>query len=82
MVDRFRRSGQTASGQAGRLSNQALDLGTKYGNDALARIASETEQRPLFAIGVALGIGILIGAAVLGSASASGGGSSSSRRRR
>jgi ElaB/YqjD/DUF883 family membrane-anchored ribosome-binding protein len=82
MVDRFRRSGQTASNQAGRLSNQALDLGTKYGNDALARIASETEQRPLFAIGVALGIGILIGAAVLGSASASGGGSSSSRRRR
>jgi ElaB/YqjD/DUF883 family membrane-anchored ribosome-binding protein len=81
MVDRFRRSGQTASDQAGRLGNQALDLGTRYGNDALARIASETEQRPLFAIGVALGIGILIGAAVLGSASATGGGSSSRRRR-
>jgi ElaB/YqjD/DUF883 family membrane-anchored ribosome-binding protein len=78
MVDRFRKGSQAAGDQAGRLGNQALDLGAKYGNDALARVASETEQRPLFAIGVALGIGILIGAAVLGSASASGGG----RRRR
>jgi ElaB/YqjD/DUF883 family membrane-anchored ribosome-binding protein len=78
MVDRFRKGSQAAGDQAGRLGNQALDLGAKYGNDALARVASETEQRPLFAVGVALGIGILIGAAVLGSASASGGG----RRRR
>src|SRR5262249_41105170 len=70
MVDRFRRSGQTASDQAGRLGNQAL-----------ARIASETEQRPLFAIGVALGIGILIGAAVLGSPSAPGGGGRCPRAR-
>jgi ElaB/YqjD/DUF883 family membrane-anchored ribosome-binding protein len=76
MVDRFRRSGQAAGDQAGRLGNQALDLGAKYGSDALRRVASETEQRPLFAIGVALGIGILIGAAFLSSASGS-----ASRRR-
>jgi ElaB/YqjD/DUF883 family membrane-anchored ribosome-binding protein len=68
MVDRFRRGGEAAGDQAGRLRNQALDLGAKYGGDALQRVASETEQRPLFAIGVAVGIGILIGAAFLSSA--------------
>jgi ElaB/YqjD/DUF883 family membrane-anchored ribosome-binding protein len=70
MVDRFRRGGEVAGDQAGRLRNQALDLGAKYGGDALQRVASETEQRPLFAIGVALGIGVLIGVAFLSSASA------------
>jgi ElaB/YqjD/DUF883 family membrane-anchored ribosome-binding protein len=79
MVDRFRRGGEAAGDQAGRLGNQALDLGAKYGSDALRRVASETEQRPLFAIGVALGIGVLIGAAFLSSASAASG---SARRRR
>jgi ElaB/YqjD/DUF883 family membrane-anchored ribosome-binding protein len=59
------------------LSNQALDLGAKYGSDALARVASEAENRPLITVGVALGIGILIGAAVLGSVNSGG-----SRRRR
>ena len=83
MVDRFRKGGQAAGDQAGRLGNQALDLGAKYGSDALARVASEAEQRPLFTVGVALGIGILIGAALLGSASrASSAGSSGGRRRR
>jgi ElaB/YqjD/DUF883 family membrane-anchored ribosome-binding protein len=70
MVDRFRKGGQAAGDQAGRLGNQALDLGTRYGNDALERVASHAEERPLFTVGVALGIGILIGAALLGSASA------------
>ena len=77
MVDRFRKGGQAAGDQAGRLGNQALDLGAKYGSNALARVASEAEQRPLFTVGVALGIGILIGAALLGSAnraSSAGGG--------
>jgi ElaB/YqjD/DUF883 family membrane-anchored ribosome-binding protein len=77
MVDRFRKGSQAAGDQAGRLGNQALDLGAKYGNDALARVASEAEQRPLLTMGVALGIGILIGAALLGgvgSASSTGGG--------
>jgi ElaB/YqjD/DUF883 family membrane-anchored ribosome-binding protein len=79
MVDRFRKGGQAAGDQAGRLSNQALDLGAKYGNDALQRVATEAEQRPLFTVGVALGIGILIGAALLGSATSA---SSNGRRRR
>jgi ElaB/YqjD/DUF883 family membrane-anchored ribosome-binding protein len=70
MVDRFRKGGQAAGDQAGRLGNQALDLGARYGGDALERVASQAEERPLFTVGVALGIGILIGAALLGSASA------------
>jgi ElaB/YqjD/DUF883 family membrane-anchored ribosome-binding protein len=70
MMDRFRQGRQRAGDQAGRLGNQALDLGTRYGNDTLARITDEIEDRPLITIAVALGIGILIGAAVLGSANA------------
>jgi ElaB/YqjD/DUF883 family membrane-anchored ribosome-binding protein len=81
MVDRFRKGGQAASDQAGRLSNQALDLGAKYGSDALARVASQAEKRPLLTVGVALGIGILIGAALLGGASSARSGSGSRRRR-
>src|SRR5215471_20084249 len=69
MVDRFRKGGELAGDQAGRLGNQALDLGSKYGNDALQRVASEAENRPLITVGVALGVGILIGAAILGSTS-------------
>jgi ElaB/YqjD/DUF883 family membrane-anchored ribosome-binding protein len=70
MMDRFRKGGQVAGDQAGRLGNQALDLGSRYGSDALRRVASQAEERPLFTVGVALGIGILIGAALLGSAAA------------
>jgi ElaB/YqjD/DUF883 family membrane-anchored ribosome-binding protein len=83
MGDRFRKGGQAAGDQAGRLGNQALYFGAKYGSNALARVASEAEERPLFTVGVALGIGILIGAALLGSASrASSAGSGGRRRRR
>jgi ElaB/YqjD/DUF883 family membrane-anchored ribosome-binding protein len=81
MVDRFRKGGQAAGDQAGRLGNQALDLGAKYGSDALSRVASEAEQRPLFTMGIALGIGILIGAALLGSASSASSGRTHGRRR-
>jgi ElaB/YqjD/DUF883 family membrane-anchored ribosome-binding protein len=68
MLDRFRKGGQAAGDQAGRLGNQALDLSAKYGSDALQRVAGQAEDRPLMTVAVALGIGILIGAAVLGSA--------------
>jgi ElaB/YqjD/DUF883 family membrane-anchored ribosome-binding protein len=75
MVERFRQGRQAAGDQAGRLSDQALNLGAKYGSDALQRAASEVEERPLVTVAIALGIGILIGAAVLSS-------TGSSRRRR
>jgi ElaB/YqjD/DUF883 family membrane-anchored ribosome-binding protein len=69
MVDRFRKGRQAAGDQAERLGNQALDLGAKYGSNALQRVANEAEHRPLITVGVALGIGILIGVAILGSTS-------------
>jgi ElaB/YqjD/DUF883 family membrane-anchored ribosome-binding protein len=69
MVDRFRKGRQAAGDQAERLGNQALDLGAKYGSNALQRVANEAEHRPLISVGVALGIGILIGVAILGSTS-------------
>jgi ElaB/YqjD/DUF883 family membrane-anchored ribosome-binding protein len=71
MVERFRQGRQAAGDQAGRLSDQALNLGAKYGSDALQRAASEVEERPLVTVAIALGIGILIGAAVLTSTGSS-----------
>jgi len=70
MVVRVRKGGELAGDQAGRFGNQALGLGAKYGGDALERVAGQAEERPLLTVGVALGIGILIGAALLGSAAA------------
>ena len=71
MMDRFRQGGQAASDRAASLGSRALSLGGRYGTNALKRVSSEVEDRPLITVGVALGIGILIGAAVLGSMSAS-----------
>jgi ElaB/YqjD/DUF883 family membrane-anchored ribosome-binding protein len=65
MLDRFRLGRQVAGEQASR----ALDLGGKYGGDALQRVTNELEDRPLITLGVAVGIGVLIGAAVLGGVS-------------
>jgi hypothetical protein len=69
MVDRFRQGGQAAGDQAARLGSRALSLGGRYGSNALDRVSAEAENRPLITVGVALGIGVLIGAAVLGSMS-------------
>src|SRR5260370_42516201 len=44
MVDRFRKGGQAAGDQAGRLGNQALDLGARYVSDGLQRVASQVEH--------------------------------------
>jgi ElaB/YqjD/DUF883 family membrane-anchored ribosome-binding protein len=71
MIERFRYGGQAAGDRAARLGSRALSLGSRYGSDALDRVTAEVEDRPLITVGVALGIGILIGAAVLGSMSMS-----------
>jgi ElaB/YqjD/DUF883 family membrane-anchored ribosome-binding protein len=66
MVDWFRYGGRVAGEQATRLGNQAVKAGARYGGDALQRVSSEVEDRPLITLGVAIGIGVLIGAAVYG----------------
>ena len=57
--DRFRQG-------AGSLGDQSAAFGkdaARYGAAALGQISKETERRPLVAIAVALGVGILIGMA-------------------
>jgi ElaB/YqjD/DUF883 family membrane-anchored ribosome-binding protein len=56
---RFREGAKT-------LSDRSTAVGTDaawYGTMALDRISEETEERPLMAIAIALGVGILIGMA-------------------
>jgi ElaB/YqjD/DUF883 family membrane-anchored ribosome-binding protein len=69
MMDRFRERGRAAGDQAARFGSHALKLGSSYGSDAVTRVSAEVEERPLITLGVALGVGILIGAAVLGNMS-------------
>ena len=70
MIARVRDRGEAAGGEAAQLGSRALNLGAGYGSDALSRLSAQAEDRPLITVGVALGVGILIGAAVLGSAAA------------
>jgi ElaB/YqjD/DUF883 family membrane-anchored ribosome-binding protein len=63
IVDRFRSGRRLAGDEAMRFGNEAAKLGAKMGNDALQRMASEVEHRPLITLAVAVGVGILIGMA-------------------
>jgi ElaB/YqjD/DUF883 family membrane-anchored ribosome-binding protein len=56
---RFRDGANTLGDQSAVLGKDAA----RYGTAALDRISEETEQRPLIAVAVALGVGILIGMA-------------------
>jgi hypothetical protein len=59
--DRFRRVRRVAADEAASFGNEAVRFGARAGNDALERIAGQAKQRPLLAIAVAIGIGVLIG---------------------
>jgi ElaB/YqjD/DUF883 family membrane-anchored ribosome-binding protein len=63
IVDRFRHGRSAAVDGATNLGNEAVKIGTRLGNDAVARLADQTKQRPLLTLAVAIGVGILIGAA-------------------
>jgi len=47
IVDRFRSGRRLAGDEAVRFGNEAAKFGAKVGNDALDRVASEVEHRPL-----------------------------------
>jgi len=63
VVDRFRRGQRAAVDGAASLGDEAMKFGTRVGSDALGRIAGQARQRPLLTLAVAIGVGILIGAA-------------------
>jgi ElaB/YqjD/DUF883 family membrane-anchored ribosome-binding protein len=58
-ADRFRQGSSSLGEQSAALGKDAA----RHGTAALSQISKETEQRPLSAIAVALGIGVLIGMA-------------------
>jgi hypothetical protein len=59
-ADRFRQGATTVGDQSAALSKDAARLGTM----AIDRIGEESRQRPLVAVAVAFGVGILVGMAV------------------
>jgi len=59
IVERFSSGRRQAGDSATRFGNDAV----KFGNDTLRRLSSEVEHRPLMILAVAVGIGLLIGAA-------------------
>jgi ElaB/YqjD/DUF883 family membrane-anchored ribosome-binding protein len=63
IVARFRRSQRAAVDGAADLGDEAVKIGARLGNHAVARLAGQTRQRPLLTLAVAIGVGILIGAA-------------------
>jgi ElaB/YqjD/DUF883 family membrane-anchored ribosome-binding protein len=58
-ADRFRHGASSFGDRSTALGKDAA----RYGSAALTRISEESERRPLLAIAVALGVGILIGMA-------------------
>ncbi len=58
-ADRFRGGAHSVGDEAARLGGQAARLGS----DALRRLSDEVEHRPLVTLGIAVGVGILIGLA-------------------
>ena len=64
LVDRFRGGARSLSGEAARFGQDATRFGyeaSKLGGEALRRVSTEVERRPLMMIGVAVGVGLLIG---------------------
>ena len=61
-ADRFRQGTNSLGDQSVAFGKDAA----RYGTAALSQISKETEQRPLVAIAVALGVGFLIGIATRG----------------
>jgi hypothetical protein len=59
-ADRFRQGASTVGDQSAALGKDAARIGT----GAIDRIEEESRQRPLVALAVALGVGILLGMAV------------------
>jgi len=64
-ADRFRQSTSLLGDQSAAIGRDAAkfgaEFGAKLGRGALTTVSHETERHPLFALAVAVGIGVLIG---------------------
>jgi hypothetical protein len=58
------RGQRVAVDEAANFGNEAIKIGSRNGNDALERIATQAKRRPMVTRAVAIGVGILIGVAV------------------
>jgi ElaB/YqjD/DUF883 family membrane-anchored ribosome-binding protein len=65
-ADRFRQGANSFGDQSTALGKGLSKNAARYGGVALTRLSDETEQRPLVALAVAFGVGILIGMAARG----------------
>jgi len=63
IAERFRLGQQVALDQASIFGNQAVKIGSKVGADAVDTISDQAKRRPFVMLAVAIGVGILIGAA-------------------
>jgi hypothetical protein len=59
----FRRGQRVAVDEAASFGNDAVKLGAQMGSDALGQLADQAKRRPLIMLAVAIGVGVLIGAA-------------------
>ena len=64
IIDRFGRGQRVAVDQAASFGNDAIEAGARMGNDALQRVATQTKHRPMAALAVAIGVGLLVGFAL------------------
>ena len=63
IIERYRSVRRVAGEETARFGNEAVKIGGGISTNALHRIATEVEHRPLVTLAVAAGIGILIGIA-------------------
>ena len=63
IAERFRLGQQVALDQASIFGNQAVKIGSKVGAEAVDTISDQAKRRPFVMLAVAIGVGILIGAA-------------------
>jgi ElaB/YqjD/DUF883 family membrane-anchored ribosome-binding protein len=63
IADRFWRGQRAAAEGAADLGGRAVRMSGRVGSDALGRIANQAKEHPLLTLAVAIGVGVLIGAA-------------------
>ena len=63
IIERYRGSRRLADEETARFRDEAVKISGGISTDALHRITTEVERRPLVTLAVAIGMGILIGIA-------------------